>query len=226
MNEVVSFRGGNALANLKKAAGAVRQAVQSGTPVTAANYLKLGRDGIWAFGQAGVEPEDVPFAVNPASLKHGHVNWHEDEKKTEKLGEAMVSIYEHPVLPVMPTHIANGKWTEQWSCEMTCMDGEDKGTVMTYATNSKGGLGALRDKLAVAILDQMEADKDCVPLIRLDSDFYTHSAFGKTYFPVLEVLSWAGIDDEAPDVPETAEAAPEPEQKAPPKRQKRARRGK
>jgi hypothetical protein len=75
-----------------------------------------------------------------------------------------------------------------------------------------GGKRAVQ-ALAVAIAAQVESHPDKpVPVVRLKNDHYTHKQYGKVFTPVLEVVSWIGMDGEAAAAPAAAEpeAAPAP----------------
>lgn len=212
-NTVVSFSRNKAVANVGSAGGALKRAKASGTAVAQAAYLKMGRDGIWTYGAEGTEVEEgALWALNPTSFQHGWINWHTDDKKTERLGETMVSVFDVPTLPDCPTFIEHGKWTEQWSVSLVCVSGEDVGTELTYATNSKGGLGELRDRVAGEIGDKMEAEEPYVPLVELLSSHYSHKTFGKTYTPVLEIKSWSEMGSD--DVDEAEQTEEKSERKA------------
>ena len=61
----------------------------------------------------------------------------------------------------------------------------------------------------------IDAPDAVVPILSLDSDSYKHPTYGKTYFPVFEIVRWVGLDGTEQSVDEIkaaeeAAAAAEP----------------
>lgn len=216
-----------ALANLKTGL----QNVQSSVRVKGGeDILKFGRDGKWVFGAENLEPEEGSiWAINPLSLQHGLVCWkiipdgNPNKEKAELFGEEMRAPHQ-PLpnkddLPVY--HNTDGSvapWVEQITFNLMCLDGEDKDEQVIYKTSSQGGLRAAKDVID-AIMKQIDDDPaHPVPVVKLSGDHYQHSTWGKTYFPIFDIVKWADMDGAAVEAPKQAEQkakpAEEPEQAA------------
>lgn len=169
--------------------------------------IKMDKFGSWVFGAEQTEVEDnSTWAVNPFSLVHGYIAWGEGEV----LGEKMVSIT--ALLPELdsPPPGAKKGWETQVGFSVKCLNGEDTGLEARYSATSMGGKRAIQ-ALCFAIDGQIKIDPSKpVPVVRLKNDHYTHKQYGKVYTPMFEVVSWIGMDGEAPE----PAAAAEPE--APP----------
>lgn len=205
-NTVVNFSRNNAVANVNKAGSALKRAKATGTAVAQAAFLKMGKDGIWTYGAEGTEVEEgALWALNPASFRHGWINWRDDPKKVERLGELMVSVFDEPNLPDRPADLEGGKWSEQWAVAVICVSGEDEGTELEYSVNSKSGISELRDRIAGLVGDKMEAEEPCVPIVELLSDSYKHKTYGKIYTPELKITRWSEMGSDDVDEADKAE---------------------
>lgn len=192
-----------ALSNLK--AGLVNVA---STITTAGGdpYLRLLKDGGWVYGADNVEIEEgSEWAINPLSLMHGWSAWTDYKKKAnEKLGEVMVpaSAPLPPRADLREIKDEDGnacEWNQQLSLQFQCLNGEDEGTQVQYNTTSVGGMKAVKEILN-AIARQLETDMDNpVPVVELSSDHYQHKTYGKTYFPVFEIIKWVPLDEQIKD---------------------------
>lgn len=195
-----------ALGNLKQGLQNVQQRIPDagGLP-----FLKMERDGAWVYGQDNTEVQDGSlWAVNPLTFRHGFICWKKrpegSKEKPELLGEVMVPMHQTPPMKETLPIYDQGEWTDCISVQMACITGEDKGQQVSYKTNSKGGLGALKELLG-AIIARPDGDPAVVPVLELVSDSYQNKTYGgKTYFPVLEPSRWATLD--AVDVPAAAPA--------------------
>lgn len=232
MNDLVKFGGGNLPADPSALASGLQNMTQNihagsgGVP-----FLRLMRDGIWAYGQENIEPElDSEWAVNPYSFQHGWCCWSDGEK----LDEVMVPANQQP--PAYSELKDYGaKWDNQVSVQLQCLTGKDKGTTVIYQGTSVGLRNTIKE-LTMAVISQANADpQHIVPVIMFDTDHYQHKKYGKIFTPVLEIVRWANIDsgesespedeDDSPDAPGTSkppiEKEPEPEK---PARSRRGRR--
>lgn len=207
-----------ALKNLKAGLQNVRDNTKpkGGEPI-----LRLGRDGIWIFGADNLEVEDgSTWAVNPLSLQHGYLCWKvipEGSKESpELLGEEMVSMFDaKPNKASLPDY--GHPWADCLSFNLLCLSGDDKGEQTLFKTTSTGGLRATREFIAV-LMDQLDKDESKpVPVIKLKSDNYKHKTYGKTYFPVFEVVQFVPMDAAPTESDKPAADAPkeEPKQAAP-----------
>lgn len=217
---VQTTKAGGALAglsSLKSGLANVRQNmhIPGGEPI-----LRMGRDGIWIYGQENIEVEEGSrWAVNPLSIQHGYTCWkvipEGSKEKPELLGEELVSFQEpKPLKTALPDY--GHPWLDCVSVSLMCVSGEDKGEQVLYKVTSTGGRRAL-DDLLKALSAQLDADPaKPVPVVELLSDHYPHKTYGKTYFPILRIDRWVPLTempDSAPaGQPETDEPdeAPEP----------------
>jgi hypothetical protein len=193
--------------------------MSGGTP-----YLRLLRDGKWAMGAEDSEIVDGTEAIiNPLSIQHGYSCWTDrgpKEGKNEKLGEEMWKITQpKPMANTLqemtdPRTQAVCKWKDQMSFELKLLDGKYKGEQAQYSATSVGGL-----RLADTILKELEKQLDTgsmyiFPIVRISSDSYQHSSYGKTYTPVMEIVGWADMNGNEEGADADDAPAPEPEVKA------------
>jgi len=162
--------------------------------------LKMEKAGIWVFGADQTEVEaDSTWAVNPFSFVHGFIAWGDGAV----LGERMVPVSQPlPEVPPAPAGAVKG-WESQIGLSLKCLSGEDEGMEVRYTTTSVGGKKAVQ-QLAVALAGQVETNQDKpVPVVKLKKDHYSHKQYGKIYTPIFEVITWMGMDGEAPKVADT-----------------------
>jgi hypothetical protein len=217
-NEVTNRAAGAlaALGNLKSGLANVQAAipVAGGEPI-----LRMGRDGIWLYGQDNIEVEDgSEWAANPLSLKHGYICWKKipegSKEKPEKLGEVLVSMYDaKPVKTSLPDY--GHPWAEQTSITFKCLNGTDEGTQVDYKPSSVGGSNAMAELIS-EIMAQLDKDPaHPVPVIALESDSYMHPQYKKTYVPILKIVRWISMDGVAAE--DVEQAAGQQEQVEEPK---------
>lgn len=184
-------------------------------------YLRVGKGGYWAIGQDDEEPDEgSTWAIIPHSFAHGWACWIDGEL----VGERMVT-YDQPVPPPDDLPDYGGDWNPQLGVIMQCVTGSQEGRQVLYKGTSRGlrsALGAIKNE----IVKQIAEDPDnCVPVVELDVDHYTHKKYGKIFVPVLDIVDWMNINDgtttEA-EAPETEEPE-EPEAEAKPRRRRRAK---
>lgn len=218
------------------AALAIYQSLRAGVAQTRASmpvmsggtpYLRLLRDGKWAMGAEDSEIVDGTEAIiNPLSIQHGYSCWTDrgpKEGKNEKLGEEMWKITQpKPMANTLeemtdPRTHAPCKWKDQMSFELKMLDGKYKDEQALYSATSVGGL-RLVDTLMKALENQLDTGSMYIfPIVRIGSDSYQHSSYGKTYTPVMEIVGWADMNgnEEGIDADEAPAPAPEPEVEAP-----------
>lgn len=158
-----------------------------GTP-----FLRLLRSGLWVYGAENIEvQEGSQWAVNPASLQHGWACWGDGEL----LGEAMVP-FNQP-LPAKNTLPDYGEdWSQQLAVQLQCLTGEDVGVQVLYKGTSLGLRTAIRELIS-ALIGQLQRDPaNCVPVVRLEVDSYTHKKYGEVFTPVLEIVRWISFSGE------------------------------
>lgn len=160
-------------------------------------YLRMLTDGDWVFGQ-----EDNAVAhgdeavINPTSIKLGYTCWTDHPKggpKNECLDEIMYPL--GAVLPGIHTMRDMGwPWSDVSSMDVKIISGKHEGVETLYKTSSKGGINAIRG-IIDAILARLEEDSEYVcPVITFGNDSYKHKQWGKTYVPVLNIVSWMDMD--------------------------------
>ena len=214
-----------ALAGLKKAAAKTKEELPAVTGMHP--YLKLEKTGNWVYGPEDIEVQEGSlWAINPLSFKHGWTCWtsypSDMKKKNENKGKVMVPLgadkpeVENLTQYMDPDGLNNGQpwpWTAAMSVELTCLNGEDEGTVVVYDTNSTGGV-----RLLSAYFDKMMAHldtEDPVAIVTLDSDSYKHQTYGKVITPLFEYEDWVGLDEvldgKAPAIEDKGEPEAEPE---------------
>lgn len=196
-------------------------------------FLKMGKDGVWTFGQEGIRVEDGSvWAIDPFSYHFGYTCWTdysaESKKKNVNMGKQTVAMGMEPIdINALPKHIdadsgVEWPWSQVIEMALTCTDGEDKGVKVLYQTSSMGGLRAGSDYLD--LLAKNIPLGNPVALVTLGSETYNHNQWGKIYTPAIDYKEWRPLDDTsaAPALEEkgdTAEAEISPQ--APPARRRR-----
>lgn len=224
-NEVANKASSGALAAANALKGNL-QKVRSNMPETrGAGFMSFGKDGIWTFGQSNEEVflEDV-IAINPMSIETGFICWSDrgdNGPKNEVLGEVMVKLGgDVPLKHTLPSKeddrsVKQPEWREQYKVQMRFMTGPHKGTQVTFATTSLGGIDAVGGLIDQIMLQLDDDPANIVPLCSLTDSHYMHKKYGKTYTPVIKITDWASLDEQAPDetaAPEAdAEETPETE---------------
>src|SRR5258708_35882124 len=125
------------------------QRVQAGAPVIGGlPILKLGKDGIWRYGQTDTEVQDgSEWAINPTTFRKGFIAWAKSGG-TKPLGKVLkpVLLGNLPVRDDLPD--VGADWTENVSFELTCLNGDDDGKTAEYASNAMGGVEAFHTLIA------------------------------------------------------------------------------
>jgi len=166
--------------------------------------LRLLRHGEWVFGQSNEEvQEGSQWAIDMMSLQRGWCCWHDGQL----LGQVMDSI--QVPRPPCPAPIQGVGFSEQYSMELTCIFGDDAGTLVLYKNNSLGFKNAFADLMG-KIRGRYLNDKVAYwPIIELEMDSYDHKKYGVIYTPVLKIVAWADADGNiAGKAPRAAVAAP------------------
>lgn len=231
MNTVVNRTAGSAVAALSSLKTGLANVVATLPTSTGEPYLRMQKDGTWVYGQEDTEVEPgSTWAINIFSFRHGYSSWTDHPKdprtnkqpKNEKVGEVMVAMTDHK--PSKNTLDDTGwEWRDQVSVQLKCMSGEDKGEQVLYNTTALGGTNAIA-KLIEAIQKQLiDDDGHPVPVIELQSDSYNHTQWGKTYFPIMNIVGWVSLDGEEM-AEQAAEPAPAPEPAPEPAKPSRTRR--
>jgi len=218
----IQQRNSTALSNdfIEKLRSGIAQSRASTIIVGGKAFLILQKqDGQWVYGQNREEVQQgSSWAINPLSFRHGWVCWAGDRaKKAGLLGEVWAPVHEPK--PAKPAPIDDDEFQEARAFDAKCLDGEDAGLEVQHKINSAGGLERI-DKLLGELQVQLGQDPlhPC-PVVQLDSDWYTHSRYGKIYKPIYEVVDWATMDGQLASAvqlgshqsaPEAHQSAPEP----------------
>jgi hypothetical protein len=158
-------------------------------------YLRLLRDGHWAYGQGDTEvQEGSHWAINVRTLAWGWVCWTNRPagQKNEKLGQVMGPMTASR--PPKPEPIEGWQFSEAVAFEALCLDGEDVGTEVLYMGNSVGAMRAftkLRDDIIAQL--QLNPAAPC-PVVTLEQEDYKHNSYGKIYNPIFNVTGWADLN--------------------------------
>lgn len=212
------------LASLKKNL----QQVRATLPVSGnSQYLRMLTDGDWVFGaEDNAVAAGTEAVINPASIEQGYSCWSNHPKggpKNELLGEQMYPLG----APVPSKHEMPDKgwpWGDQSSFDVKFLNGKHENTQVLYKTSSRGGINMVRT-LIDAILARLEEDTVYLcPIITFGNDHYKHKSYGKTYVPVMSIVSWMDMDgNEDPALVDGAEPAeieaPKEEPKAEPEQE-------
>jgi len=209
----------NLPANIENMVTGLVQSVQTVGTGGGDLFMKMGKNGIFVYGQEDIETEeDATWAANPAGFQHGWIAWgdkaHGTESKMlgEKLGPAAQPIFDESELPSV-----EGTWSQAIAIQFRCMDGEDEGTQCLYKANSHGGRKAYGELLKKIIEKIQSGDNELVPVVRLASTSYKHEKYGKIFNPDFIVTGWLAMDAVPEGEPPEEEA---PEEEAPPKRKR------
>ena len=166
--------------------------------------LRLGRDGVWVYGQSNVELEDdTKIVVNPFAIQHGFQVW--ASSVTALLEEAWVSVAAPRPEPQRDLSDSRGP-QHGFKFQMQIATGEDKGVDIVYAPTSVGGKNAatkLIGEIAAKVASE-GAEGKIVPLISVAADHYVHKQYGKTYVPEITIVDWlpagaSAVEDEEPE---------------------------
>jgi hypothetical protein len=163
-------------------------------------FIKLTKGEEWIYGAEEIDvQEGSHWAVNPRSLMDGFVAW--GAGKVE--GERMQSVFLPEAIQASDLPDVGFAWKPQYSFELACVKGDDKGQEVLYKNTSKGAEKMFL-KLMAEIHTQIDQDGlNVVPILELFSSSYKHSEFGKVVEPEYTIHKWAPMDaEEVPDEPE------------------------
>lgn len=173
---------------------------------------------------AGQDQAEVPIgtrlAVNMQGLRVGWRRWFKDEL-TDDLTELLVDqmpLKQRNELGDLDEKLWDsddkGNPRDPWQFTNVIEFVSTEGETYIYSTGSKGGLGAI-GKLCKAYGKEYRQRPGQVPVIDLERDSYNHKTYGKTYFPVFNLVDW--VDEDALDAIAGEKPAEEPKQVEPPK---------
>ncbi|MEJ2124318.1 MAG: hypothetical protein P8Y47_05765 [Alphaproteobacteria bacterium] len=172
--------------------------------------LRLTEDGEFIFGEDATPLyENDALAINPASFKRGWVCFTDKNDLATTENDEVADflfplddcpdedeIYRLHPLP-QPKH-GRGRGLEyrsQLSCEMTIVDGDNKGTTLTYKPTSTGGKRMIA-KLAAEIARAYDDSDSFVPVVELYSSPYHNRRWNKRIFnPFADIIDWRTLED-------------------------------
>lgn len=181
------------------------------------------KNGEFLAGQDGTELAlDTKLIANMAGFRIGWRRWWDDQI-TDDLTELLVDqlpMKQRNELGDMDQALwkkdNNGKPFDPWQLTNILDFADQEGEVYIYATGSKGGIGAL-GRLCKEYGKQYRQHPGMLPIIQLNRDHYMHKEFGKTYFPVFNLVDWVDEGEVGGGGAEVEEAgvAPAPPPPAP-----------
>lgn len=186
-------------------------------------YMRLLKDGTWVVGAENtVLSKGIEVVLNPMSIQSGYSCWTNrkpNEGKNERLGEEMWGINEDkPHSTTLPTHHDPRTqdlcvWKDQMAADIKILEGKLKDQQVLYSTTSVGGINAMTDIFDAIMARLKEGSTFVCPILSVNSSFYDHKSYGRTYTPAFEIVGWMdlnGAEDEEFE-PEAEAPAPEPE---------------
>ena len=204
----------SALANIGQNAVATTGDIGTGDA-----FGRFTKDGLWVYGQEEIEiQEGSSWAVNPLSLRHGHIGWPED-------GGGRPTEVTAPLTAPLPTQPEDStlRWSHCMSFTALCLTGDDEGQQVLLKGGSLGFLKATTG-LAQQIAGRAQAgESEVVPQIEFEGSSYQHKKYGKINTPVLKVVGWSTLEGVTAAVEEPQEK-PEPEPEVVKEAKKPARR--
>lgn len=162
-------------------------------------FLKFAKSGSWMFGQTDsvLDPDDL-IVVNMGTLAKGYVCWKAKKPVEEvmRLVSKGGSVDEDDLTDHGPYKAEMEGWSETHQVLMAL---PAEGDTLSYATSSKGGIGAIASlaKTWVTAIKEGEETQTSQPVVSLSGTSYEHATYGETHVPVITVL---GYIDEADDI--------------------------
>lgn len=173
-----------------------------GAKVGQAGLFLSFKNGDFNYGQNGdCLPLGTRLAANMAGLRVGWKRWFGGQV-TDDMLELLTD--QRPVAPRNTlgdndqalwerdekTKVPRDPW--QFTNELLLADGE--GQQYVFATASKGGIGAI-GRLCKDYGKLYRQKPGMVPIVELATDFYMHKEYGKTYFPIFNLVDWVAEDE-------------------------------
>lgn len=174
--------------------GLVESRTQLVAPGGGKPLLRLLKDGHWVYGQDDAEVEKgSKWAINVKTLGWGSVCWTKYEgQKNKRLGLVCGPMSQPK--PPTPAPIEGFPFVDYFTFDALCVSGRDKGTEVTYGTNSVGGTRAMT-KLRDALINRLqtpEGPRYPCPVITLEQEDYKGD-YGKIFNPIWPIVGWADL---------------------------------
>jgi len=156
--------------------------------------------GDWVTGDDEDLEENTELVANMDQLMVGWIKW-VDQRPAEQIMGTVVSGYQAPRRNELgDTNQSEwevddqGRPRDPWQFSNYIVmktPGEDASEehLFTYATSSKGGLGAI-GALCRDFGKEMRVRPTQFPIVRLGSDSYRHPEYGRTYVPLIKIVRW------------------------------------
>ena len=167
-------------------------------------FLSFSRVGEF---EAGQDKEQVPFGTrvvaNMPRMRNGWRCWiggkvvddrtelvaaRVPKQRRNELGDMDQGLWERD---------KEGKPRDPW-VDTDILEMRGDGANYIFSTTSKGGRGALQ-RLCEAFAKNGRMRPGMLPIITLERDSYPHKEYGKTYFPVFEIIGWTDADEPSLD---------------------------
>jgi len=154
-------------------------------------------EGTFVFGVDDNEmQEGSHWAILLPSMQRGWCCWNDGKL----LGQTMSMIFRGDPMPAQPAPIQGKAFTEQFSFEMTCIDGEDQDTAVLYKNNSMG-FKRMFDTLISAVHARIRAVKGTEnaayfwPIVTWKWTSYDHKTYKRTiYNPIAVITGWSDAE--------------------------------
>lgn len=180
--------------------------------------------GDWITGDdEDLEEDELQLVANMDQLMVGWIKW-QDNKPVEQIMGPVAEGYQAPRRNELGDQNQDEWETDQegrprdpWQFSNYIVlktPGEDatEDNLYTFATSSKGGLGAI-GALCREYGKEMRRRPDEYPIIKLGADTYNHATYGRTYVPIIQIVGWEAKSEfeMAASAGDASEAAQEPE---------------
>jgi hypothetical protein len=169
----------------REAAGAMRQAAQAISGAAGGNFLRYDEDG-WMIG-ADQQPQEegAQWVINPTSMKHGWIRFHE----SKKTGEVSGSVFAEK--PAVPNDGQPGGWGDFVSADLACINGEDFGEQATLSGGQVGFLSAIKPIMEKIAMHLEQGRIDVFPVVELATSTYENKKYKRPVaVPIISIVRW------------------------------------
>jgi hypothetical protein len=169
--------------------------------------------GDYVAGTEGDIPLGTQFIVDMDSLRVGWVCWRDNQPIDERMGFVAdgfvpLKLSELPDRDKSLWEIdTDGEPKDPWQfTNYLKMNERETGEVYTFATSTKGGLGAIGE-LAKTYGEELAQHPNEWPIVELAVGSYRHRdrSIGKVKFPILNAIGWS---DKEPPKPTSSNSPP------------------
>jgi hypothetical protein len=160
------------------------------------------KTGEWLYGKDGDSLSlGTKLIANLPGLKIGWLRWQNKQvtdDRMELLTTQTIRLRREELGDLDETlwdiDSATGKPRDPWRFTNALQLSTDDAEVYIYGTSSKGGLNAI-GRLCQVYGREYRQRPNMLPIVELQKDFYMHQTYGKTYFPVFNVVGWTSSDN-------------------------------